>query len=169
MAYDATLLPHASHFSTTPPVHEDSGFRRSERLVVVAGATAIGVLAGFGAAMAFGRLDTWLLSIVAAGVFALALYLTAETVQDALRRKAYGCAAASMLHAAALFAWPATFLFFPVGAPQFWLAPVSGLTTLALFASCWSGHQRAVYRISGQGVLVAAAASYQAVLFVMGA
>lgn len=171
MAYDATILPHAANFSGPLPkssVRADNGFRRGERLVVVAGATAIGILAGFGAAMAFGRLDTWVLAIIAAGVFALALYFTAETLQDALRRDAFGCASASVLHAAALFAWPAVFLFFPAGAPQFWLAPACAITTLGLFASCWSGHQRAVFRVSGQGVLVAAAASYQAVLLTMG-
>lgn len=102
-------------------------------------------------------------------VLALALYLTGETMAEAVRNDARGCATAAGLHAAALLAWPMTILLAPMGAAIYWIAPAAAISSLMLFASCWGGSARAVYRTTAQGALVAALAAQQGVLLIMGA
>lgn len=154
-------------FETTERPRTD--FHRPERLAVLAGSLALGSLAGFALAMTFGALSLWAILALAAPVLALALHLTAQTLREAFTRDAYGCAAAAVMHSAALLAWPFTGLLTPLAASSFWVAPVLAIGTLVLSASCWGGPPRAVYRLAAQGVLIAALAAQQGTIMVMGA
>jgi hypothetical protein len=142
-------------------------FRRLERIVVLIGGVALGGVAGFAAEIMLGRPD--LLGLVASGVILipLALYLCSQTLRESFSRRAYGCATATILHAAALLAWPLTALFAPVSPLSFWVAPMVAVSALVLFASCWGGPPRAVYRLALQGFIVAAATMYQGALVMM--
>lgn len=144
-------------------------FIRGERLVVLFGATAFGAALGFGAAISSGRLDMWVMALIAAPVLAIAAHLTIRTLSEALAARAYGCATASVLHVAALMAWPMTAMFAASAPNLFWVAPLLALSALVLFASCWGGGARAVYRASLQGALVAAIAAQQGVQVLLGA
>jgi hypothetical protein len=142
-------------------------FRRLERIVVLAGGLALGGIAGFAAEIMVGRPS--LSVLVASGVFLipLALYLCSQTLRESFVRRAYGCAGATIVHGAALLAWPMAALFAPVSPMTFWMAPITAVSALVLFASCWGGPPRAVYRLSLQGFIVAAAAMYQGALLIM--
>lgn len=170
MAYDSTLYmdapaPAAAAIAIDP-AHD---FRRAERLVVLSGASAIGALVGFGAAMAIGRLPLWTVILAAAPFMVLALHLTAATLRDGIARNAYGCATAAGLHVAALLAWPLTSLFSPLSPVNFWIAPMAAMTALFLLASCWQGDTRGVLRISTLGLLVATIAAHQGTMLALGA
>src|SRR5689334_15853729 len=119
-------------------------FRRVERFVVLAGGIALGLSVGFTAAIGLGRPSLGPLIVSGVAFEALALYLCAQTLRESLVRRAHGCAAASIAHAAALLAWPLAGLFAPVSALAFWIAPATALSGLVLFASCWGGPPRAV-------------------------
>lgn len=162
MAYDSTLFVHQA-----PTVAVDRDFVRSERLTLLMGGAAGGALAGALAAMSFGGLTIWLLIATAAPVLILALYLTAETLTDALKRHARGCATAAGVQAAALLAWPFTSLFTPLNGLNYFIAPTLAMGALVLFASCWNGASRAVYRTAAQGALVALVAAHQGVIVLM--
>lgn len=173
MAFDA--LPFgssaASDFGVEAPQEKTafaSNFRKSERLVVLVGASAMGALGGFFVAMALGRIELWALLLISAPVFALSFHFTRETMADALYRDAYGCAVAAGLHAMALLAWPITAFFVPMQAMVFWAAPVAALTALALLSMCWTGSSRAIYRTCAQGALVAMIAAQQGTLLMLG-
>lgn len=144
-------------------------FRSLERLVVLLGASAFGAAAGFAAAMMAGRSDLWLLILVSTPFLIYALHLTARTLSEALADKAYDCVGATVIHGAALLAWPMTSLLSSAVVGIFWIAPLTALSALVLFASCWSGGARAVYRSGLQGALVAALAAHQSVSLFMGA
>lgn len=161
MAYDSALPVNAEMAAPTVDVVVRSDFRRTERLVLLAGASGLGAALGFGAAIAAGRIELWLVILAAMPFLVFALHLTAETLRDALKRNAYGCAAASIMHAGALLAWPLSSLFIPLGALNYFVPPAAALATLVLFASCWGGSSRAVYRMGAQGALVAAVAAHQ--------
>lgn len=150
MAYDAA--PNAGLMAASGLDQQD--FRRDERLAVLLGGASIGVMAGVGAALAFGRTDWWV-SVLAVPLFAFALYFAVATFRDALERRAIGCAVAASLVAASLLAWPVTALLYPIPAPEFWIAPLAALASMVLLASCWSGTQTAVYRLGGQAMFVA--------------
>ncbi|MGE0596583.1 MAG: hypothetical protein AB7P07_09455 [Hyphomonadaceae bacterium] len=167
MAYDAGF-PIEAEASASPAIAVDS-FRRPERLAVLAGASAMGALAGFAAAMAIGRIDLWVVIAMAAPFLAVALHLTSETMRDALRSGAHGCATAAGLHVAALLAWPLTSLFSPVSMATFWIAPAAAISALFLLASCWQGGARGVYRTSALGLMVAAIAAHQGSMLLLGA
>lgn len=143
-------------------------WRRDERFALLIGAASFGAMAGFAATLWTGRLDTWLLPLIALPILALDLHLTGHTLTEALRRGARGCAGACALHAAAVFAWPVGALVTPAAPMAFWAAPLLALTALILFASCWTGPSGAIYRMSGQGALVAALTVQQAMFLVMG-
>ena len=164
MAFDGTRVLDQAVDATA--VRED--LRRIERLAILAGASALGALSGIVAALAVGRLDLWLVVLASTPLLVLALHLTAETLRDGLRRSAYGCSAAATMHGAALLAWPMTTLFIPLGPLNFFIAPALALATLVLFASCWGGPARAVYRVAAQGAVVAAVAANQGVMVLMG-
>lgn len=132
------------------------------------GAAAFGALVGFSLTVMVGRQDLWVLIGSAALLLCASLYLTQETLTDALRRNARGCATAAVLLGAALIAWPMACLLAPLQAGIFWLAPASAVLSLVLFASCWSGPPKAVYRTAVKGALIAALAAHQGVLLVMG-
>ncbi|MGE0740689.1 MAG: hypothetical protein AB7O98_05040 [Hyphomonadaceae bacterium] len=172
MAYDAAIPVNAPSGLALPQtfsaetVRKD--FRRIERLVLLLGASAFGSVIGFGAALAMGRVDVWLVVLSAAPFLVLALHLTSQTLRDGFERRAIGCSIASVMHAAALLAWPLTSLFTPLGQLNFFIAPTLALATLILFASCWSGPSRAVYRVAAQGALVAALAAQQGVMVLLG-
>lgn len=142
-------------------------FRRLERIVVLVGGVALGGIAGFATEIIFGR-PGWL-SLLASGamLISLALYLCSQTLRESFSRGAYGCAGATILHAAALLAWPLTALFAALSPLWFWIAPLMAVSALILIASCWGGPARAVYRLSLQGFLVATAAMYQGALVMM--
>jgi hypothetical protein len=140
---------------------------RSERLSLLRGGLALGGLAGGAAAIALGNQNLWVIILASAPFLAAALYLTSNMLVDALRRDARGCATAAGMHAAALLAWPFMSLFTPVSAYLYFTAPVLAIATLVLFASCWSGPSRAVYRLAAQGAVVALVAAHQGVIVLM--
>ncbi|MBX3431543.1 MAG: hypothetical protein KF779_18305 [Hyphomonadaceae bacterium] len=130
-------------------------FRRDERFAVLIGGAAIGVAAGFGAALALGRTGSWPI-FIAAPIFLAAAYLAVATFRDALDRRAVGCSIAAALVVLTLLAWPAAGMFFPMTAPQFWIAPAATMGSMLLLASCWSGDQLATYRLSGEAASICA-------------
>lgn len=134
-------------------------FGRGERLIVLAGAVALGSLAGVVIALALGRVGLWPI-FVGAPLFAFALYLSCATLHDAVERRAYGCAVAAGLVTLSLFAWPLSALF----ALPLWAGPLATVAAMTLLASCWSGAARAVYRLCGQATIVFAGASYLGVV-----
>lgn len=152
---------------TRPACVGRSEFRRLERFVILTGGVALGLTVGFTTAIGIGRPSLTALVISGAVFVAFGLYLSSQTLRESLVRNAYGCAAAAIAQAAALLAWPLTGLFAPVSAPAFWAAPVLAISGLVLFASCWSGPPRVVYRLGLQGALVAALAAYQGALVIM--
>ena len=144
-----------------------SNFRRLERVVILAGGVALGLTIGFTAAIGLGRPSQIALILSGAVFGALALYLCSQTFRESLAGNAHGCAAATIAHASAVLAWPLIALFAPVNALAFWSAPFIAISALVLFASCWGGAPRAVYRLGMQGALVAAVAAYQGALVIM--
>lgn len=142
-------------------------FRRLERIVVLAGGVALGATVGFVTEIAIGRPS--LAVVIGSGALftAFALYLCSQTLRESLVRRAFGCATATIIHAAALLAWPLTALFAPLSAMAFWSAPAIAISGLVLFASCWDGPPRAIYRLALQGALVAGLAAYQGALVIM--
>src|SRR5262249_24289210 len=152
----------------TLPTYEDRrDFRRLERIVILGGGIALGLTIGFTAAIGLGRPSLTGLILYGAVFEPLALFLCARTLRESLARNAYGCSTAAIIHAAALLAWPLTGLFAPLSALAFWAAPFVALSGLVLFASCWGGSPRAIYRLGLQGALVAALAAYQGALVIM--
>ena len=183
MAYDSALFePTAAlvparktsrRIETVPPVQSaqraDDNFHQAERLVVVGGAAALGALLGVFAGIGFGKPEMWIGAAAAAPLYGLGIYFTAATFRDAKEARAFGCACASGLHMLALLAWPVAAIFYPLSMLQFWIAPAIALSALGLFASCWGGSKRAVYRACLQGVLAMGAVTYVGFLAVMGA
>jgi len=161
MAFDATVSAYA-------PAAPRDHFLRSERLVVLLGAICVGAVAGFALAMTVGRQDVLVMTLVALPALGLAAHLTIQTFGEAISARAYGCATASVLHIGALMAWPMIALFAAASPALFWLAPATALSALVLFASCWGGSARAVYRASAQGALVALIAAQQGVTVLLG-
>ena len=152
---------------TRPAYVERKEFRRFERIVVLAGGVAVGSTIGFVTEIAIGRPSLSVLIASGAVLTAFALYLCSQTLRESLVRRARGCAAATIVHAAALLSWPLTALFASLSAVAFWSAPAIAVSGLVLFASCWDGPQRVVYRLSLQGALVAGLAAYQGALVMM--
>lgn len=167
MAYDSALVLNSTA-APLPRFEPRSDFRRLERIGVFAGASAIGALLGVIAAIAVGRLELWIVVLMAAPFLVGALHLTAVTLREGFRTDARGCSVASIMHVGALLAWPMTSLFIPLGSLNFFIAPVLAMSTLLLLASCWGGASRAVYRIGAQGALVAVVAAHQGMLVIMG-
>jgi len=165
MAYDATQFVQQDAIASARVVDRD--FVRSERLGLLVGGAGIGALVGGFAAMALGQPSVWAMILTAAPVLTLALYLTALTLTDAMRRNARGCATVAGLHAAALMAWPFTSLFTSVNSLNFFIAPALAMGSLVLFASCWSGPSRGVYRLAAQGALVALIGAHQGMIVLM--
>lgn len=141
MAYDASL---SSDVAVAP-----APFRRDERFAVLFGGAAVGIAAGFGIAVAMGRSGLWPV-FIAAPIFLLAAYLAVATLRDAIDRRAIGCSIAAASVVFSLVAWPATAIFFPISAPEFWIAPAVGMGSMVLLASCWSGTQSGAYRLMGE-------------------
>jgi hypothetical protein len=142
-------------------------FRRLERIVVLAGGVAAGATVGFVTEIAIGRPTLDIVIASGALFIAFALYLCTQTLRESLVRGARGCATATVIHAAALLAWPLTALFAPLSAMAFWSAPAIAISGMVLFASCWDGPPRAVYRLALQGALVSGLAAYQGALVIM--
>lgn len=173
MAYDATLNFNAAealraHAPAAVALQSRENFVRFERFVILVGGASFGAAAGFGVAIALGRMDLWTVLLTAAPLMVLALYLVARTLQEGMTRHAHGCTTAAIMHAAALLAWPMTSLFAPLSGMSFWIAPVAAMATLVLFASCWTGPSRAIYRLGGQAAIVAALAAHQGLLLTLG-
>jgi hypothetical protein len=164
MAYDSAVFVNTEGQAIA---RAPGDFRRDERLVVLMGGAALGLLAGIAAAMTLGRVGVWPI-IAGAPLFAFALYLSVATVRDALERRAFGCAAAGGMVVTSMLAWPVAALFFPMSALMFWTAPLAALGSMALVASCWSGAQSAVYRVCGQAAVVCAAGAYLGLTQIMG-
>lgn len=157
-------------YVASPDIHAAAavqGLRRDERFAVLFGGAALGIAAGFGAAMALGRTGSWPM-FVAAPVFLVAAYLAVATFRDALDRRAIGCSIAAALVALSLLAWPAAALVFPVSAPQFWIAPAVTMGSMVLLASCWSGTQGAAYRLSGEAASICAIIGFLGLNTLMG-
>lgn len=149
MAYDFARIAGADA-AVAPPLRD---FRRDERFAVLLGGASLGVLIGGAAALALGRTGWWPL-LVAAPVFIAAAYLAVATFRDAVDRRALGCSIAAGLVALSLLAWPVMALMFPMSTPQFWIAPAATVGSMILLASCWTGAQGAVYRLSGEAASV---------------
>lgn len=163
MAYEATTFINAPAAAVQAP----GDFRRDERLAVLLGGAALGLLAGLMSALALGRVGAWPI-VFGAPLFVFALYLSVATVRDAFDRRAYGCAAAAGMVVASMLAWPVAALFYSTSALMFWTAPLAAVGSMALLASCWSGAQPAVYRTCGQAAVICAAAGYLGVTQIMG-
>ena len=175
MAYDSTtfvakpsLFAAARAQYSSFPVRSDDDFHRAERIVVVAGASLLGALIGAASAIVSGQIAPWMMLVWGAPVYVLALYFAVATLHDGLERNALGCAIAATMHVAALFAWPLVALVHPTMSLPFWYAPAIAFSALIMFASCWGGHKRVVYRACCQGALTAACASYLGLLTAMG-
>ncbi|HYD72522.1 MAG TPA: hypothetical protein VEF55_05255 [Candidatus Binatia bacterium] len=158
-------MTYASHTVDTLPVAR-TDFHRSERLITLIGACAFGAMLGFGVAVAVGQADMWTLFLAAAVVLAIALYPAAANMADASASRSPGCTLAATTHIGALLVWPLAAQF---AGNLYWLVPATALSSLVLLASCWSGSSRVVYRMSVQGVLVAALAAHQGTMLAMGA
>jgi hypothetical protein len=104
----------------------------------------------------------------AAPFFLIAAYLAVATVRDAIDRRAIGCSIAAGLVALSLLAWPAAAVLFPMSALQFWIAPAVTLSAMVLLASCWSGAQGAVYRLSGEAASICAIVGFLGLNTLMG-
>lgn len=165
MAFDARL----SDTAVSTGAASEGEFSRGERFAVLTGASALGALSGFAAAIAMGQLPLWVIVAMAAPALAAAMHLTARTMHDALRRHALGCATAAGLHVAALLAWPMTSLLAPLALNTFWIAPAAAISALFLLASCWQGGARGVYRVGAMGLMVAAIAAHQGSMLMLGA
>ena len=157
-----SLLPRAN------AIRLDDDFHRTERLVVIGGASLFGVIVGSVAAIALGQPQWWQMAVAGVPIYVLALYYSVATFHDAFERRAWGCASATVAHIGALFAWPAVGLLHPEMTVAFWIAPALAFSALVLFASCWGGSKRVLYRACAQGGLVAACAGFLGLLTVMG-
>jgi hypothetical protein len=164
MAYDSAVLTHSGHGATVARATDD--FRRHERLVVLMGGAALGVLTGLGAALALGRTGAWPI-VFGGALFVVAAYLAIATFRDAIDRRAIGCSIAAALVAASLMAWPVAALLAPLSL-VFWMAPLAALASMVLLASCWSGAQSAVYRLSGEAASMCAIVGYVGITQIMG-
>jgi len=169
VAYDSAALFGEDDIGvkTRPGYAGRKEFRRLERIVVLAGGVALGATVGFVTEIAIGR--PALSVVIASGALftAFALYLCSQTLRESLVRRSYGCTAATIIHAGALLSWPLTALFVSLSAMAFWSAPTIAISGLVLFASCWDGPPRAIYRLALQGALVAGLAAYQGALVIM--
>src|SRR5690606_34406348 len=137
------------------PLVANAPFSRADRVGLVAGGAAAGVLIGLLAALALGRTNSWPM-IIGSPLFLLALYFAVETLQDALTRRARGCTLAAGAVIATLAAWPLIALVSPMSATAFWAPPLMSLFAMALLASCWTGAHGAMYRLGGQAVFISA-------------
>lgn len=170
MAYDSILIDNVNVHAVPIAARErNDDFRRFERLVVLAGASALGALMGFASAMTLGYADLFTMIAVAAPVLAMALYLTSQMLRDGINRRAYGCAASAVLHATALLAWPMTALLAPMSPLIFWIAPAMAMSALVMLSSCWQGATSGVYRVGVMGLMVAGLAAQQATMLALGA
>jgi hypothetical protein len=167
MAFDSARIVEAdaSLFETSLRV----GFDRPERFALLVGGIGLGTLGGLSLALGLGALSLSTIVMIAAPLLVLALYLTSRTLTEAITNRAYGCATATALHGAALLAWPMAALLAPVSAMTFWAAPMLGVSALIMFASCWQGAPRAVYRLSAQGLLVGVLTAHHGTMMFMGA
>ena len=165
-----TSMSYASYAVDTPAVGaaptSRADFHRSERLITIVGACALGGAIGFAVAVAIGRTDMWALFLSAAVLLAVALYPASANVADASGGQSKGCTLAAMAHIVAILAWPVVVQF---AGGLFWLVPAIALSSLVLLASCWNGQSRAVYRMGLQGLLIAALGAHQATMLAMGA
>lgn len=171
MAYDSARIVVADNSVLDAPLRAVArdDFDRRERFAVLLGGAGLGAMAGFALVMSAGHLSLLTIALMTAPVLALALHLTSRTLTEAIQRRAYGCATATFLHAAALIAWPMAALLTPLSPLNFWMAPTLGVSALIMFASCWEGPQRAVYRLGMQALLIGAVTAHQGVMLLMGA
>jgi hypothetical protein len=171
MAYDSARIVVAETSLVETPLKRapDASFDRGERIAILLGGAGLGAMAGFGLLMGLGYLSLLNTALIAAPLLVLALHLTSRTLTEAIQLRSYGCATAAVLHGAALLAWPMAALLTPLSMLNFWMAPAVALSALIMFASCWQGRQRAVYRLAMQALLVGALSAHQGLMLVMGA
>ena len=166
MAYDSAEYAFAELKGATT-MRASGDFRRGERLVVLMGGAALGILAALAGALTLGRIGMWPLA-VGAPVYLLAVYFSIATLRDAIERRAFGCATAAGFVALSLMACPAAAILFSTATLQFWIAPMAAIGSMVLLASCWSGPQSAVYRLSGEAAALCMAAGYLGISQLMG-
>jgi hypothetical protein len=171
MAYDSAriVVADASLIETHQHVPPAADFDRGERLALLLGGAGLGAIGGFSLAMSLGYLNLVSIALIGAPLLVAALHLASRTLTEAISLRAYGCATATVMHSAALLAWPMTALLTPLSPMNFWMAPIVAGSALIMFASCWQGPSRAVYRLSMQAVLVGAVTAHQGLMLVMGA
>jgi hypothetical protein len=143
----------------TPIFTEDRcEFALFERVIVLLGASAVGLASGFTLSVFMGRHGMWEAVFGSVPALIVALYFASATVNDAINRGATACAAIALVAVGTLLAWP---FMISMGTDIYWIAPVTAMAALLVLAFSWRGSSGAVYAIGGQGALVAALTAHQ--------
>ncbi|HWA00603.1 MAG TPA: hypothetical protein VG841_09855 [Caulobacterales bacterium] len=140
-----------------------------DRLGMTMAATAIGLVLGFTATMALGRIDPLATAAASGPLYLIALHLAGRTIVDARQRKAWFTFSLGMLLCAALAAWPLALFIASPGSPAFWFGAPVTLAALLLLIVLSPMNSAAIARAGVLALLVAALAVHQATLFIMGA
>lgn len=148
-----------------PPLPPREHFFGFERLVVLTGGSAFGLLVGMGVAMTIGRQEMWPVLFVSALLIALALYFVSAAIAGALDRGARVSATAAAVSGIALLVWP---LLIALESAVYWIAPVTALSALLLVALFWGGSARIVYYMGVQAALIGALTAQQGLPLLVG-
>jgi len=155
--------PPAQPAAVVPP----DAFSRFDQLIVLLGAAGLGALTGLFGALLLGRTTPWLAFLASTPFLITAFHFTVVTLCDASERKTRGCWAAAILSVAIVLTWAMAGAVVPAGSALYFVAPGLALASLVMFASCWRGSSRAVYRVAGEGALLAVVAAHQGLLAIM--
>jgi hypothetical protein len=139
---------------------------RSERLGVVIGAASVGIMLGFIATLALGRVE--LPHHVGSLMLNISLVLGAATLWRAHVRGSRGCATAAILYMSAVMMWPATAFIAQFSPAVFLASPLVALFGLVLFASCWRGGPLPIYAACAQAFLIGSLTAHQGFAASMG-
>jgi hypothetical protein len=138
---------------------------RGARLGLVSGGLGLGAMAGFVAALVIGYSETSFYAL-GAGAFVIAFALAMMNLRQSVDEQAYGCAALTALHVAALIGWLG--MSVQAYAPPLTIS-VPAIATLLLFASCWTRADSGIYRTVAQAVVIGVVASAQFMTLAVGA
>ncbi len=155
----------ASPEEPAPPPAPRAHFFGFERLVVLTGGSAFGLLVGMGVAMTIGHQEMWPVLFVSALLIALALYFASAAIAGALDRGARVSAAAAAISGIALLVWP---LLIALESTVYWIAPVTAFSALLLLACFWGGPARIVYYMGLQAALIGALTAQQGMPLLVG-
>ena len=160
---EAEASPPAQSAAAVP----SDAFSRLDQLIVVLGAAGLGAMAGLFGALLLGRTTPWLAFLASTPFLIIAFHFTVVTLCDASERKARGCWGAAIVSVAIVLAWAMAGAFVPAGSALYFVAPGLALASLVMFATCWRGSSRAIYRIAGEGALLGVVAAHQGLLAIM--